>query len=61
MVEFDQIFVLEKIAAILREHGEYVSNKFVSKLVAEMGLRRHKRKPNLYSGIQIGFLISLLI
>lgn len=35
--EFDQIFGSEKIAAILRKHGEVLSNKFVSKLMAEMG------------------------
>lgn len=37
--EFDQIFGSEKIAAILRERGDDVSNRFVSDLMAEMGLR----------------------
>ena len=36
---FDQIFGSEKIAAILRERGYDVSNRFVSDLMAEMGLR----------------------
>ncbi|MBR1432097.1 IS3 family transposase [Ruminococcus sp.] len=37
--EFDQIFGSEKIAAILRERGENVSDRFVSELMAEMGLK----------------------
>lgn len=37
--EFDQIFGSKKIAAILRERGEKVSDRFVSELMAEMGLK----------------------
>lgn len=37
--EYDQIFGSKKVAAILRERDENVSDRFVSELMAEMGLK----------------------
>ena len=44
--EFDQIFGSKKIAAILRERGEKVSDRFVSELMAEMGLKSIRTNGN---------------